>query len=229
MSIILCVDTSSSICSVSIFKSSKLITSNFTEIKKSHSKLLITLIDKSLKDSNLKLSEIDAFAVSKGPGSYTGLRIGVSTIKGLCYSLEKPLISVNTLDILAKHALTIINDTDEFFLCPMIDARRMEVYTKLIDKTFNELEADRAMILDKNSFKENLENKKLYFFGDGSYKFKKIAKHNSFYFIDNIFPTSEFMGEISNIKYENNQLENLIKFEPFYIKDFYFIKKKNNG
>ena len=113
MSIILCIDTSSFICSVSIFKSSKLISSNSTEIKKSHSKLLITLIDKSLKDSNLILSEIDAFAVSKGPGSYTGLRIGVSTIKGLCYSLEKPLISVNTLDILAKHALTFINDNDD--------------------------------------------------------------------------------------------------------------------
>jgi len=229
MSVILCVDTSSFMCSVSIFENSNLINSNSTEVKKSHSKLLITLIDKSLRDSNFKLSEIDAFAVSKGPGSYTGLRIGVSTIKGLCYSLNKPLISVNTLEIISKHALNFINDIDDFFLCPMIDARRMEVYTKLIDKNFNELKSDRALILDKDSFSKISGNKKIYFFGDGSYKFKKIVNNNNFYFINNIFSTSEFMGEISNIKHENNQHENLTKFEPFYIKDFYFVKKKKNG
>jgi len=225
MSRILCVDTSSFICSVSVFENLSLISSNSTEVEKSHSKLLIQLIDQSLKDAKIKINEVDAFAVSMGPGSYTGLRIGVSTIKGLCYSLEKPLISINTLEILSKSALNHINNYNDFFICPMIDARRMEVFTKMLDNDFNEVEKDKALILDDKSFNDIGGGKSIYFFGDGSNKFQKIVNNKNFHFIDNIISSSKHMGELANIKYENNQFENLTTFEPFYIKDFFIVNK----
>ena len=225
MSRILCVDTSSFICSVSVFENLSLISSNSTEVEKSHSKLIIQLIDQSLKDAKIKINEVDAFAVSMGPGSYTGLRIGVSTIKGLCYSLEKPLISINTLEILSKSALNHINNYNDFFICPMIDARRMEVFTKMLDNDFNEVEKDKALILDDKSFNDIGGGKSIYFFGDGSNKFQKITNNKNFHFIDNIISSSKHMGELANIKYENNQFENLTTFEPFYIKDFFIVNK----
>jgi len=225
MSRILCVDTSSFICSVSVFENLSLISSNSTEVEKSHSKLIIQLIDQSLKDAKIKINEVDAFAVSMGPGSYTGLRIGVSTIKGLCYSLEKPLISINTLEILSKSALNHINNYNDFFICPMIDARRMEVFTKMLDNDFNEVEKDKAFILDDKSFNDIDGGKLIYFFGDGSNKFQKITNNKNFHFIDNIISSSKHMGELANIKYENNQFENLTTFEPFYIKDFFIVNK----
>tara|TARA_B100000586_G_scaffold90899_1_gene64762 strand:- start:1881 stop:2564 length:684 start_codon:yes stop_codon:yes gene_type:complete len=225
MSRILCVDTSSFICSVSVFENLSLISSNSTEVEKSHSKLIIQLIDQSLKDAKIKINEVDAFAVSMGPGSYTGLRIGVSTIKGLCYSLEKPLISINTLEILSKSALNHINNYNDFFICPMIDARRMEVFTKILDNDFNEVEKDKALILDDKSFNDFGGGKLIYFFGDGSNKFQKITNNKNFHFIDNIISSSKYMGELANIKYENNQFENLTTFEPFYIKDFFIVNK----
>jgi len=225
MSRILCVDTSSFICSVSVFENLSLISSNSSELEKSHSKLIIQLIDQSLKDAKIKINEVDAFAVSMGPGSYTGLRIGVSTIKGLCYSLEKPLISINTLEILSKSALNHINNYNDFFICPMIDARRMEVFTKMLDNDFNEVEKDKALILDDKSFNDICGGKLIYFFGDGSNKFQKITNNKNFHFIDNIISSSKHMGELANIKYENNQFENLTTFEPFYIKDFFIVNK----
>lgn len=225
MSRILCVDTSSFICSISIFENLSLISSNSIEVEKSHSKLIIQLIDQSLKDAKIKINELDAFAVSMGPGSYTGLRIGVSTIKGLCYSLEKPLISINTLEILSKSALNHINNYNDFFICPMIDARRMEVFTKMLDNDFNEVEKDKALILDDKSFNDFGGGKLIYFFGDGSNKFQKITNNKNFHFIDNIISSSKNMGELANIKYENNQFENLTTFEPFYIKDFFIVNK----
>ena len=225
MSRILCVDTSSFICSISIFENLSLISSNSSEVEKSHSKLIIQLIDQSLKDAKIKINELDAFAVSMGPGSYTGLRIGVSTIKGLCYSLDKPLISINTLEILSKSALNHINNYNDFFICPMIDARRMEVFTKMLDNDFNEVEKDKALILDDKSFNDIGGGKSIYFFGDGSNKFQKITNKKNFHFIDNIISSSKNMGELANIKYENNQFENLTTFEPFYIKDFFIVNK----
>ena len=225
MSRILCVDTSSFICSISIFENLSLISSNSSEVEKSHSKLIIQLIDQSLKDAKIKINELDAFAISMGPGSYTGLRIGVSTIKGLCYSLDKPLISINTLEILSKSALNHINNYNDFFICPMIDARRMEVFTKMLDNDFNEVEKDKALILDDKSFNDIGGGKSIYFFGDGSNKFQKIINNKNFHFIDNIISSSKNMGELANIKYENNQFENLTTFEPFYIKDFFIVNK----
>ena len=172
----------------------------------------------------LKIADIDIFSISKGPGSYTGLRIGLSSIKGFCYALDKPLVSINTLKILAISALENIDDKD-FILCPMIDARRMEVYTKSFDHNLNELSNDQAIILEKDTF-DNYKDKKVYFFGDGSDKFKKIVSRKNFIFLDNINPDSKFMGKLSYDKFINRNFEDLSSFEPNYIKDFYLIKKK---
>ena len=148
---ILCIDTTSEFCSVSLFINQNLIENNNSKIERSHSKLLIKLIDDTLKNNKLKIADIDIFSISKGPGSYTGLRIGLSSIKGFCYALDKPLVSINTLKILAISALENIDDKD-FILCPMIDARRMEVYTKSFDHNLNELSNDQAIILEKDTF-----------------------------------------------------------------------------
>ena len=221
---ILCIDTTSEFCSVSLFINQNLIENNNSKIERSHSKLLIKLIDDTLNNNKLKIADIDIFSISKGPGSYTGLRIGLSSIKGFCYALNKPLVSINTLKILAISALENIDDKD-FILCPMIDARRMEVYTKSFDHNLNELSNDQAIILEKDTF-DNYKDKKVYFFGDGSDKFKKIVNRNNFIFLDNINPDSKFMGKLSYDKFINRNFEDLSSFEPNYIKDFYLIKKK---
>ena len=221
---ILCIDTTSEFCSVSLFINQNLIENNNSKIERSHSKLLIKLIDDTLNNNKLKIADIDIFSISKGPGSYTGLRIGLSSIKGFCYALNKPLVSINTLKILAISALENIDDKD-FILCPMIDARRMEVYTKSFDHNLNELSNDQAIILEKDTF-ENFKDKKVYFFGDGSDKYKKIVNRKNFIFLDNINPDSKFMGQLSYDKFINRNFEDLSSFEPNYIKDFYLIKKK---
>ena len=225
MTKILLADTTSNICSVSIFDKSKIVGNLNSKIDRSHSKLLLRMIDDLLKKHLININDIDAFSISKGPGSYTGLRIGVSSFKGLCYSLEKPLISINTLELLSFIAQSKINKKN-YLLCPMIDARRMEVYTRLSDRNFNIIIQDCAMILDSNSFKE-FNNHLVYFFGSGSNKFGEIIDNKNFKFISDINPESKYMGDLSYKKYKNNDFEDLKSFEPFYLKDFHLIKKKN--
>jgi len=222
---ILCIDTTSEFCSISLFENDTLIENSNSKIERSHSKLIIKLIDEIFKNNKLKAKELDAFSISKGPGSYTGLRIGLSSVKGFCYALDKPLIAVNTLKVLAKSALEYIDDKDSI-LCPMIDARRMEVYTKIFNYQLNELSKDQALILEKDSFKNYKENN-VYFFGDGSNKFKEIINKKNFIFLDNINPDSKFMGQLSYDKFINKSFEDLSSFEPNYIKDFYLIKRKD--
>tara|TARA_B100000029_G_C17439131_1_gene910796 strand:+ start:315 stop:986 length:672 start_codon:yes stop_codon:yes gene_type:complete len=222
MTKILCADTTSENCSISIFDKLSLLGNVNSRIERSHSKLLLKLIDDLLNKCNLELSNIDAFSISKGPGSYTGLRIGISSFKGLCYSLDKPLISVNTLELLSNFATTKISDTT-YYMCPMIDARRMEVFTKLFDQDLNQIIDDQAMILDRKSFNE-YKSKKIYFFGSGSNKFNEIIDKENFIFINGIYPNTKFMGDLSFNKFERNDFEDLSSFEPFYIKEYYFIK-----
>tara|TARA_B100000963_G_scaffold115471_1_gene100573 strand:- start:704 stop:1396 length:693 start_codon:yes stop_codon:yes gene_type:complete len=224
MAKILCADTSSQLCSVSIFNNDNLIDNISSKIERSHSKLLLILIDSILNKNNLSVKDLDAFSIAKGPGSYTGLRIGVSTFKGLCYSLEKPLIGINTLEILSMSAKEKILD-NEYNLCPMIDARRMEVFTKLLNQDLEEVGEDKALILEENSFNK-FRNKKIYFFGDGSYKFQKITNYKNHNFLKNIESNSQFMGDLSYKKYLDKDFEDISLFEPFYIKDFHLVKKK---
>ena len=224
MAKILCADTSSQLCSVSIFNNDDLVDIVNSKVERSHSKLLLKLIDSLLNKNNLSIKDLDAFSIAKGPGSYTGLRIGVSTFKGLCYSLEKPLISINTLEILSVLAKQKISD-NVYNLCPMIDARRMEVFTKLLNQDLEEVDVDKALILEEDSFK-NFKNNKIYFFGDGSYKFKKISIDKNHNFLKNIESNSKSMGNLSYKKYLDKDFEDISLFEPFYIKDFHLVKKK---
>ena len=214
---ILNIETSTKACSVALHKNGELIvsredvTTNF-----SHSEKLLKFISELFSDAKLSLSDLDAIAVSMGPGSYTGLRIGVSTAKGLCYGLDIPLISISTLKAMSfGMALEIKAD----LYCPMIDARRMEVYSAFFDINNTEVRKIQADIIDENSYKKELE-KKVVFFGDGSEKIKEKIRHKNAMFISDIHPSAKNMGLLSYQKFTESLFEDLAYFEPFYLKDF---------
>lgn len=217
--VILHIETATQVCSVALSKDKEILAIEESFEKNAHSRNLILFIEKVFNKAKLKLSDLDAVAISKGPGSYTGLRIGVSTAKGLCYSLEKPLISVNTLQAMAFGASQL--KMEDALYCPMIDARRMEVYTALYDKANNEIRNTRAEVIDENSFSGYLESNRICFFGDGAAKCKAVLgdKSNAV-FIDDLHPSSRFMTHIALGKFENSEFEDVAYFEPFYLKDF---------
>ena len=214
---ILNIETSTKACSVALHKNGELIvcredvTANF-----SHSEKLLKFISELFSDEKLSISDLDAIAVSMGPGSYTGLRIGISTAKGLCYGLDIPLISISTLKAMSfGMALEIKAD----LYCPMIDARRMEVYSAFFDINNTEVRKIQADIIDENSYKLELE-KKVVFFGDGSEKIKEKISHKNAMFISDIHPSAKNMGLLSYQKFNKSLFEDLAYFEPFYLKDF---------
>ena len=214
---ILNIETSTKACSVALHKNGELIvyredvTANF-----SHSEKLLKFISELFSDAKLSLSDLDAIAVSMGPGSYTGLRIGVSTAKGLCYGLDIPLISISTLKAMSfGMALEIKAD----LYCPMIDARRMEVYSAFFDINNTEVRKIQADIINENSYKKELE-KKVVFFGDGSEKLIEKIKDKNAIFVSDIHPSAKNMGLLSYQKFTKSLFEDLAYFEPFYLKDF---------
>ena len=187
----------------------------------SHAEVLHPFIVDVLKEANLSSDKIDAVAVSKGPGSYTGLRMGVSAAKGLCFAVNKPLISIDTLTSLS-HSISIENG----FIVPMLDARRMEVYSAILDNSYKVIREIKAEIIGENSFAEYLNDSKVYFLGDGSAKCKEIIKHKNAVFIDDKFPSAKEMAKLSYNKHKKNDIENVAYFEPFYLKDFVVIPQK---
>jgi len=218
MSLILGLETSTKICSVAVSDGNRLLALKEEGGEYSHSEKLTVFIQEVLKEAGLKLSEIDAIAVSKGPGSYTGLRIGVSVAKGLCYSLNKPLISVDTLQAMAL-GMTQTERVDLY--CPMIDARRMEVYTALYDAENKIVEPVSAKIIDENSFSKELKNQKIIFFGDGSDKCKDVLKDNSnTFFSTQGLPSAQHINQIALEKFNKKEFEDVAYFEPYYLKDF---------
>ena len=221
---ILCIETSLDYCSVSIIEDGKVIDSENINIKKSHSEFILILIKDLLKRINISLNQLSAIAVSKGPGSYTGLRIGVSTAKGLCFSLDLPLLSVNSLDLMIYDVKKKNLIESGSLLCPMIDARRMEVYTKIVKDDLIIIKDTHAKILSNNSFNSLLKFNKINFFGNGSTKFKKIIKSNNALFIEKIIPEAINFDQIVHDKYLEGKFEDLINFEPNYLKEYYFKK-----
>ncbi len=230
MALILNLETATTVCSVSLAKDGQLIAFKEVNGDYSHSENLTLFIEAVLQQANTKLSDIDAIAVSKGPGSYTGLRIGVSTAKGLCYSLNKPLIGINTLQHLSlgtQENLTSNSQNPKSLFCPMLDARRMEVYCAIYDSDNKEIKPTAAEIIDENSFADLLEKNQIVFFGDGASKCKDILSHNkSAIFIDGIFPSAKNMIILSEQAFNNKEFEDVAYFEPFYLKDFVAGKKK---
>ena len=221
---ILCIETSLDYCSVSMIEDAKVIGSESINIKKSHSEFILILIKNLLKRVKISLNQLSAIAVNKGPGSYTGLRIGVSTAKGLCFSLDLPLISVNSLDLMIYDVKKKNLVESGSLLCPMIDARRMEVYTKIVKDDLTIIKDTHAKILSIDSFNSLLKINKINFFGNGSSKFKNIIKSNNAVFIEKIIPEAINFNQIVHDKYLKEKFEDLINFEPNYLKDYYFKK-----
>ena len=215
MAYILNIETSTTNCSVAIFNDLNLI--EFAEVNTgdySHSKSLHVFIDSILKKSKIFPKDLSAISVSKGPGSYTGLRIGVASAKGLCFALDIPLISIETLKILSQNLL------NKGIVIPCLDARRMEVYSAVFDIDNKMIRETRAEIINENSFEEYLNKNQVYFIGNANEKLKKIITNKNAEFIDNYFPYARQMGLLSFNKFKNNKFENLDNFEPFYLKDF---------
>ncbi|MFN3487886.1 MAG: tRNA (adenosine(37)-N6)-threonylcarbamoyltransferase complex dimerization subunit type 1 TsaB [Emticicia sp.] len=241
MPIILSIETSTKACSAAIHQDGKLLSVSELYNEKSSSGMLTTLIEHVVKTASLKLQNIDAVAVAKGPGSYTGLRIGVSTAKGLCFTLEKPLIAINTLEAMAYSMFDVgclmvddgylleniqtstSNIQHSTLLIPMLDARRMEVYCAVYQAdTLEILEPTQAKIIDETSFADLLENNKIIFFGDGAEKCRATlgGNPNAVFLNQTIFPSAKGIGALATHAFEQQQFENVADFEPFYLKEF---------
>lgn len=225
MPLILNIETATTVCSVALSENGKLLSLKEENKGLKHAENITLFIMHVLKESGKKITDLDAVAISSGPGSYTGLRIGASTAKGLCYALDKPLISVSTLQSLTLNAITKISEASTLF-CPMIDARRMEVFCAVYDDQLNETEIPSPKIIDENSFSTLLKSHKIFFFGDGAEKCKPFFAHQpNAIFIDNIFPSAIFMISVAEVKYLNKQFEDTGLFVPFYLKEFVDGKK----
>jgi tRNA threonylcarbamoyladenosine biosynthesis protein TsaB len=215
---ILHIETASEVCSAALSENSAVLVEKICKKTQSHAIKLPVFLQEiiTFADENFKMP--DAVAVSAGPGSYTGLRIGVSSAKGLCYGLNIPLISIDTLQLIAAEAQKSINCPT--LLCPMIDARRMEVYTALFDENLQKISPTEAKIIDENSFESELKTSKIVFCGNGVEKCKNILKSNNAIFLDNINPLSINMIQEAERKFKSNIFENTAYFEPFYLKEF---------
>ena len=215
---ILCLETSTTNCSVSISKENKIIYTKESDGEGyKHSEFLHSFIEESMANSNLQYDELMAVSVGIGPGSFTGLRIGLSSAKGICYSKDIPLITINSLEILAHKYKTI----NEEILVPMFDARRMEVYFSIFDKNHKILKPPTSRILSEDFF-QDFPNKKKVIFGNGAEKCKSVFNSNEIkYIIEMSNPSSKEMGEISYTKFLKKDFANLAYCEPLYLKNNY--------
>jgi len=222
MSFILHIDTTTKLCSVAIAKDGTLISikEEYDE-QYAHAEKLNLFIEEALKTANIVLKDLSAVAVSKGPGSYTGLRIGVSSAKGLCYGLNIPLISTETLLGLAYGCRSKIKQQMHGgdILVPMLDARRMEVYSQILDVQLNQIREIKAEIIDENSFDEYTQQQ-VFLFGDGAQKCTEVLKKDNIRIITDIQTSARNMLPQAQQKFENKHFEDVAYFEPFYLKDF---------
>ncbi|MBV8327098.1 tRNA (adenosine(37)-N6)-threonylcarbamoyltransferase complex dimerization subunit type 1 TsaB [Chryseobacterium sp.] len=221
---ILYLETSSKNCSVAISDNEKLlclceeVSENYKQSESLH-----TFVEWALEGAGISMKEIEAVSLGKGPGSYTGLRIGAASAKGFCYGLKVPLVAVNSLESMIEPFLGTHYD----FIVPLIDARRMEVYTAVYDgRTGEELSETIAKILDETSFEE-FKNKKVLFVGDGATKAKDILNLPQADFKEDVYPSAQYLIKKSLERIEKKEFEDMAYFEPFYLKDFHGVKKKS--
>lgn len=216
MALILNLETATKNCSVSLSKDGRCLSiKEENDGNYSHAEKLHVFIDELLKEQQLTVSDLDAIAVGKGPGSYTGLRIGVSTAKGLAYAANLPLISISTLKTLATSVFV-----KNGLLVPMLDARRLEVYSAIFDSQYNLVREVEAQIIDEHSFEELLNEQPITFLGDGAAKCKDIIQHPNATFVENKFPSTQEMCVLAEEKFKTKDFEDVAYFEPFYLKDF---------
>lgn len=225
MSTILQIETATPVCSVAISVNGNTISLKEEKAQNIHAASLTLFIEEAMKTAKLTYAELDAIAVSKGPGSYTGLRIGVSTAKGLCFALDKPLIAINTLKVMANGYL-LQHPNFGGLVCPMIDARRMEVFTAIFDSHLEEVEHTHAKIIDDKSFVFELQNHYVSFIGDGAEKCKAVIDDPNAHFHLENYNSAANMSNLAHAAYQANKFEDVAYFEPFYLKDFVFTTPK---
>ena len=225
MSLILNIDTASENAHVSLAKDGQVLFSLTSGAQKEHASFLQPAIQELIKMAGINFKEVDAVAVTAGPGSYTGLRVGLASAKGLCYALKIPLITIGTLEVLTVSALQLYPPAadENILFCPMMDARRMEIFTAIYHKNLQEYLQPCAMILDEFSFEKDLVKSKIMFFGSGSEKWKNICPDN--YRDQNaVFKTvsllPESLGKSSNMLFSEKKFTDLVYSEPFYLKEF---------
>ncbi len=234
MAIILNIETSTEVCSVSLAKNGETLFQKESTEGLNHSQLLTVFIEELIKTNKFEFNRLDAVAVSKGPGSYTGLRIGVSVAKGLCYGLNIPLISVGSIEAMGFHIalnadnyMSTASADRKILYCPMIDARRMEVYTALFNTEGEAITPVTAEIIDENSFTKYLDKYQIMFFGNGAEKCRSKITHENALFEGPAKTSARFMQMLSENKYNKREFENVAYFEPFYLKDFVATIPKN--
>lgn len=220
MSVILNIDTSLENASVSIAENGEILNYLTNSVQKNHAAFLHIAINKLLTLNNIQPPDLDAIACTIGPGSYTGLRVGLAAAKGLAYALKIPLISVGTLNAMARTAILQQNNNVDFLYCPLIDARRMEVYTALYNAEQQELEPAHASILESSSFEKELDLNKIFFFGSGAEKWKNICKHKNAFFrnAEEIFRAVSLIAheKLISKSYDDNSLTIPLYAKPFF-------------
>ena len=223
MARIINLETASTNCSVSIYDGNQLLALREDPSPEyTHGELFHVFMEEALEEAGMRAADLDAVSVSKGPGSYTGLRIGVAAAKGLCFALDLPLIAVPTLESMASQ-LTI----DSGVLIPMLDARRMEVYAAVYDIHLKEVAPTRAEIIKEDSFARWAASGPVHLLGNGAEKCREVLTHPNFHFHTEIQPSARELGPLAAERYEKGQIEDLAYFEPFYLKDFIAIKRKS--
>lgn len=216
-STILLIETSTELCSVALGENGAVTAYRESSVPKSHASMTAVFIDEVLKDRGIAAKDLSAVCVSEGPGSYTGLRVGVSTAKGLCFGAKLPLLSVGTLEILVNQAVNEAAEID--YIVPMIDARRMEVYTAVFNGEGKRLTDTEAKIIDENSFADILGQGKVLFIGDGAEKCRSAITHPNALFCST-FPKASAMAELAGTELKEKRFKDVAYFEPFYLKEF---------
>ena len=225
MALILNIETSTEVCSVALSRDGALIRSRETLTGQNHAKLVTVYIEELLSELNISMEQLDAVAVSGGPGSYTGLRIGVSVAKGICYALRIPLIAIASLEAMAFHVIQhyeykhLIKTGSPLF-CPMIDARRMEVYTAFYDENGLPVREIAADIIDHLSYLDFLEDHTVFYFGNGASKCQEAITHPNGIFLDGVSTSAVQMIPLAERNFQSQQFVNVAYYEPFYLKDF---------
>ena len=230
MSLILCIETGTDICSVGLSRDGELISLRESDEGRDHARNVALFVDELLRENDIAAEELSAVAVGMGPGSYTGLRIGVSFAKGLCYGLQIPLVAVGSLDSMVQVAredheagIIDVDNWNDVVLCPMVDARRMEVYTQMFDAQGLPLNEVKAEIVTEESFKEWRNERQLVIFGNGAAKCREVL--NDAIYI-NVTPSARGLAALAHQRLEAGQTEDIAYFEPFYLKDFIIIPSK---
>ena len=221
MSCILHIETSTNVCSVAVSEDGKVIFDKADRTGNNHAEALGSFVDEAMSFADSHAIPLDAVAVSSGPGSYTGLRIGVSMAKGVCYALNLPLLSVPTLELMCVPVLLRNEEIeDEALLCPMIDARRMEVYAALYDRALKPVRGIQADVVDADTYRQWLEDRPVYFFGNGAAKCMDTINHPNVHLIEGIEPVAKWMMPLAERKMLNDIHEDVAYFVPYYLKDF---------